>query len=74
MEFRQVHGLVFAMSPEWYGFVLPVTTRNRKTDVKRPARTGGAAPGEPCMDGALALTLAGALAINIALLAHYLGQ
>jgi hypothetical protein len=68
----EMHGLIFFLSPEWYGFtqVSDIRTsaiaapRRRIANANAPQRTDNAI--------ALTLTLACALAINIALLIHYL--
>ena len=68
-----MHGFVFFLGPEWYGY--PLARRDQKKHnrilQKIPGKHGS--PEDVGMDIALALTLVTALAINIALLAHFLG-
>jgi hypothetical protein len=69
----EMHGFIFFLSPEAYGFS---AARRTEASVRSATRNHFARPGAPEVSGedvALVFTLAAALVINIALFAHYLG-
>ena len=68
-----MHGFIFFLGPEWYGFSPVKNRQNTNISVTRNIKGKHRAPEDAGMDIALAFTLAIAIAINIALFAHYLG-
>ncbi|MGZ5934371.1 MAG: hypothetical protein ACXWLV_06665 [Rhizomicrobium sp.] len=70
---RQMHGFIFFLGPEWYGFSPVKNWQNTNTSVTRNINGKHRASEDAGMDIALAFTLTIAIAINIALFAQYLG-
>jgi hypothetical protein len=68
-----MHGFVFFLGPEWYGYPLARRDQKKRNRILQTIPGKRCSPEDVGMDIALALTLVTALAINIALLAHYLG-
>ncbi len=68
-----MHGFIFFLGPEWYGYPLARRDQRKRNSILQNIPGKRSSPEDVGMDIALAFTLVTALAINIALLAHYLG-
>jgi len=68
-----MHGFMFFLTPEFFGAPIGAHPQKRNSLSARFARRKRATPDETQMDFCLAVTLAIALAINIALTVHYVG-
>jgi hypothetical protein len=68
-----MHGFMFFLGPEWYGFGPAERRQHKLVDVWRGQRKRQPAPDEQEFEFLVVVTLVIALVINIALTVHFVG-